>query len=717
MTRSRLLLWMLLALAVAAWFVFDLGSFTSLEYAQSQLAALQAYTEDNFFRAALIYSLIYVACAALSIPSSLILSLLGGALFGLLWGTVIVSFATSIGATLAFLIARFLLHDWVQNRYGDKLEPINRGIRKDGAFYLFSIRMVPIFPFFLVNLLMALTPIGVGAYYIASQTGMLLITAVLVNAGAELADIDSLSGLISAPVIVSIILVGLMPLLTRLIVAGMRRRKLARRFGRPRKFEVNTVVIGAGSAGLVASLIIAGARAKVVLVEQHKMGGDCLHTGCVPSKSLIRSGRIKHLVDNAADFGLKNASAEVDFPAVMERIRKIIARIEPHDSPERFTSLGVECVSGKAHIESPYRVRVDGREITTRSIILATGARPLVPPIPGLDRIDYLTSDNIWSLEELPQRLLVIGGGPIGCELSQAFGNLGARVKQMEMAPRLLMREDSEVSDLLTERFRNQGIKVLTGHKVVEFGRDEKGDYVEAEFKGEFAREYFDRVLLALGRKPNVEGFGLEELEVPLAESGAVEVDQYLRTAYPNILACGDVAGPYEFTHMASHQAWFAAMNALAGPFRRVNYKAVPWATFTDPEIARVGLSEREARERGIDFEVTRYDLDLHDRALTDGENRGFVKVLTPPGKDRILGATIVGYHAADVIGEFTLAMTHGMGLGKIAAATHIYPTILEANKFAANAWRKRHMPEKVFPWLERYFRWQRGVRLGRRSR
>ncbi len=717
MTKRRLLLWMLLALALAAWFVFDLGSFTSLEYAQSQLAALQAYTEENFFRAALFYFLVYVACAAFSIPSSLILSLLGGALFGLVWGTVIVSFATSIGATLAFLIARFLLHDWVQNRYGDKLEPINRGIRKDGAFYLFSIRMVPIFPFFLVNLLMALTPIGVGAYYVASQTGMLLITAVLVNAGAELADIDSLSGLISAPVIVSIMLVGLMPLVTRFIVAAMQRRKIARRFGRPREFEVNTVVIGAGSAGLVASLIIAGARARVALVEQHRMGGDCLHTGCVPSKSLIRSGRIKHLFDRAADYGLKNASAEVDFPAMMERIRKIIARIEPHDSPERFTSLGVECVSGKARIESPYLVRVGDREITTRSIILATGTRPLVPPIPGLDRIDYLTSDSIWNLEEMPQRLLVIGGGPTGCELSQAFGNLGARVTQMEMAPRILMREDPEISGLLTERFRNQGIKVLAGHKVVEFARDENGDYVEAEFEGKSARVYFDRVLLALGRKPNVEGFGLEELEVPLTAGGAVEVDQYLRTAYPNIYACGDVAGPYQFTHMASHQAWFAAMNALAGPFRRVNYKAVPLATFTDPEIARVGLSEGEASDRGIDFEVTRYDLDLHDRALTDGENRGFVKVLTPPGKDRILGATIVGHHAAETIGEFTLAMTHGMGLGKIAAAPHIYPTMLEANKVAANAWRKKHMPEQVFPWLERYFRWQRGARPGRRSR
>ena len=709
MKKLRLFIVLLIVIVVGSYFIFDLGRFASLEYVQSQLAALQEFTQENFTLAVLAYFSFYLVMAAFSIPGALIMTLLGGALFGVLWGTVIVSFASSIGATFAFLIARALLHDWVQKRYGEKLEPINRGVRKDGGFYLFSIRMVPLFPYFMVNLVMSLTPIGVGAFYLATQTGMLLATAVFVNAGSELARITSLSGLVSGSVLLSFALIGLLPLLARFIVTGMQRRKLARRFSRPRKFEVNTVVIGAGAAGLVASLIIAGARAKVVLAEQDRMGGDCLYTGCVPSKSLIRSGHIKRLIDDAADFGLKNARAEVDVPAVMQRIRDIIARIEPHDSVERFTSLGVECVSGKAHIESPYLVRVNGREITTRSIILATGARPLVPPIPGLDGVDYLTSDTIWELEQLPKRLLVIGGGPIGCELTQAFANLGCRVTQMEMAPRILMREDPEVSELLAERFRDQDINVLTGRKVVQFASDEQGNYVAAEYEGEVVREHFDRVLLALGRKPNVVGFGLEELEMPLTAAGAVEVDQYLQTAYPNIYACGDVAGPYQFTHMAAHQAWFAAMNALAGGWRRVNYGAVPWATFTDPEIARVGISEQEAKERGIDYEVTRYDLALHDRALADGENRGFVKVLTPPGKDRILGATIAGYHAGDLIGEFVLAMTHGMGLGKIAAATHIYPTMLEANKFAANAWRKAHMPDFVFPWLERYFRSRRG--------
>lgn len=709
MKKIRYLFLLLIVIVVGSFFVFDLGRFTTLEFVQSQLTALVTFTQENFALAALIYASVYVVMAAFSIPGALMMTLLGGALFGVLWGTVIVSFASSIGATLAFLIARTILHDWVQNRYGEKLEPINRGIRKDGGFYLFTIRMVPLFPYFLVNLLMSLTPIKATTFYLATQSGMLLATAAFVNAGSELARITSLSGLVSGSVLLSFALIGIMPLAARFIVNSIQRRKLARRFGRPRKFDVNTVVIGAGSAGLVASLIVAGAKAKVVLIEKHRMGGDCLYTGCVPSKSLLRSGHIKSLIDNAAGYGMKDAAATVDFPAVMQRIRNIIARIEPHDSPERFTSLGVECVSGEAMIESPYVVRVNDRKITTRSIILATGARPLVPPIPGLDQVDYLTSDSVWNLESLPERLLVVGGGPIGCELAQAFSNLGSKVTQVEMAPRILLREDPEVSELMTEQFRRQGIETLTNHRVVKFGSAEGGHFMEAEHDGEIVRVPFDRVLLALGRKPNVEGFGLEELELPLTAGGAVEVNQLLQTAYPNIYACGDVAGPYQFTHMASHQAFFAAMNALAGGWRKVNYNAVPWATFTNPEVARVGLSEQEAREKGIEFEVTRYELETHDRALADGENLGFVKVLTPPGKDRILGATIVGHHAGDLIGEFVLAMTHGMGLGKIAAATHIYPTMLEANKFAANAWRKAHMPNSAFPWLERYFRWQRG--------
>lgn len=702
----------MIAAVITSYFVFDLGRYLTLDFIQSQLGFIQQYRDGNFLLTVVIYFSVYVAIAALSIPGAAIFTLLGGAIFGLLWGTLIVSFASSIGATIAFLVSRLLLRDWVQSKFGDYLAPINKGIEKDGSFYLFSIRMVPLFPFFMVNLLMGLTPIRIGSFYLVSQIGMLVGTAVYVNAGSELAQITSLSGLVSPRVVLSFVLLGIFPLIARLSLGFIERKKSLRQFAKPKTFDANIVVIGAGSAGLVAAIIAAGAKAKVVLIEKHKMGGDCLNTGCVPSKSLIRSGRIMAYIRRATDYGIEGASGTVNFKAVMDRVQGVIKTIEPHDSVERFTSLGVECIMGDAKIESPYAVSVNGRTITTRSIILASGARPLVPAIPGLDSVDYVTSDTVWNLSELPPRLLVVGGGPIGCELAQAFNNLGSAVTQVDMAPRIMPREDEEVSEQVMAQFEKDGIDVLTGHRLLKFEKIDGQNWMEAEHNGETVRVAFDQVLLAIGRKPNVEGFGLENLDIPLTPQGTVEVNEAMQTSYPNIYACGDVAGPYQFTHMASYQAWFASLNALLGGLWRskANYRVVPWATFTDPEVARVGLSETEAKEQGIPYELTRYDMDHLDRALADGEAHGFIKVLTVPGKDTILGATIVGYHAGEMIGEFVFAMTHGMGLGKISAVTHIYPTLLEANKFTANAWRSARLPEKYFPYIEKYFRWKRGV-------
>jgi len=704
------LILLLIIAAFAAYFVFDLGRFLTLDAVQSQLSALERLKNANFAVFATGYFLIYVLVTALSIPGAVLMTLLGGAVFGLVWGVALVSFASSLGATLAFLASRLLLRDWVQTRFGDYLAPINRGVAKDGAFYLFSLRMVPIFPFFMINLLMGLTPISTWSFYWVSQVGMFLGTVVFVNAGSELAQITSLSGLVSGPVLASFALIGVFPLLARLLINTLRRNRVLKAYPKPSRFDTNVVVLGGGSAGLVAALIVAGAKARVVLIEKHRMGGDCLNTGCVPSKTLIRSGRIASYLKRAPEYGVQAGPGQVDFPAVMERVQSVIRAIEPHDSVERFTSLGVECVSGEARILSPYQVQVNDRIITTRSIILATGARPLVPPIPGLDEIDYLTSDSLWELRELPRRLLIIGGGPIGCELAQAFNNLGAEITQVDQAPRLLPREDIEVSEHIEQRFARDGIRVLTDHRVISLRKTGQGGVLEAEHAGGRVSIEFDRVLLAVGRKANVEGFGLEELNMPLTRQGTVEVNQFLQTAYPNIYACGDVVGPYQFTHMASFQAWYAALNALAGWLKksRVNYRVVPWATFTDPEVARVGLNEQEAREKNIPYEVTRYDLSHLDRALADQEAHGFVKVLTAPGKDRILGVTIVGYHAGELIAEYVFAMTHGLGLRKIAATTHIYPTLMEANKFAANAWRNARLPVKLFPYLERFFRWQR---------
>ena len=711
MNRIKLVIAAFILLAVGAYVAFDLGQYLTLEFMQSRLASLQAFRDENFAVTAAIYFVFYVVATGISIPGAILLTLLGGAIFGLWWGTLLVSFASSIGATGAFLASRLLLRDWVQRRFGAYLAPINKGIAKDGAFYLFSLRMVPLVPFFVVNLLMGLTSISVPAYYIASQIGMFVSTLVYVNAGAELAQITSLSGLVSPSVLLSFTLLGVVPLAAKGVIGVMQKRKRLSSFKKPKRFDANVVVVGGGSAGLVTSLIVAGAKARVVLVEKHRMGGDCLYTGCVPSKSIIRSGRIMEYIRRAEDYGIVDAAGKVDFAAVMRRVQTVIETIEPHDSPERFTSLGVECVSGAARLLSPYEVEVEGKRITTESIVIASGARPFIPLVPGLDGIDYLTSDNVWSLTELPPRLLVVGGGPIGCELAQAFSRLGSKVTQVDMAERIMPREDADVSAAVSARFEAQGIELLTSHRLQKFETVDGEHFMQAEHQGETVRVAFDRVLLAIGRKANTEGFGLEEIGVALTPQGSVEVNEYLQTSLPNVFACGDVAGPYQFTHMASYQAWFAALNAIAGGIwrSRVNYSVVPWATFTDPEVARVGLSEDEAKQRGIAYELTRYEMNHHDRSLADGEAHGFVKILTVPGKDKILGVTIVGYHAGEQIAEFVFAMTHNMGLKSISAVTHIYPTLGEANKFAANAWRSARLPTQYFPWLKRFFDWRRG--------
>lgn len=711
MSRLRIVVVALLVAALAAYFYFDLGQFLTLAYMQQQLDGIRRFTAENFLLAASAYFLIYVVVTALSIPGAAVMTLLGGAVFGLLWGVLLVSFASSIGATLAFLVARLLLRDWVQQKFGRYLKTVNEGIRRDGSFYLFTLRMVPLFPFFMINLVMGLTPMKVVTFYLVSQVGMLLGTAVYVNAGAELGQLESLAGLLSPTLILSFTLVALMPWLARGIVSAIRRRKVYSRFTRPKRFDTNVVVIGAGSAGLVASLIVAGAKAKVTLVEKHRMGGDCLNTGCVPSKTLIRSARMANYMRRADEFGLREVNPRVDFPAVMARVQSVVKAIEPHDSVERFTSLGVDCVMGEARITSPWTVEVDGRVINTRAIIVATGARPLIPEIPGIHDVDYLHSDNVWSLTELPQRLLVLGAGPIGCELAQSFARLGSTVTLVDQAQQVLPREDSDSAAQVADQLQRDGIKLLVGHAAVAFRRSaEQSLLVVAADNGEQKEIAFDRVLIAVGRRANVTGFGLEELDVAVSDNGTLAVNEFLQTNYPNIYACGDVAGPWQFTHMASYQAWYAALNALAGGVKkfRVTYPVVPWCTFTDPEVARVGLSEREAKTSGIKYEVTRYEMTGHDRAIADGEAHGFVKVITAGDSDRILGATIVGYHAGELIGEFVTAMTHGMGLKKIAATNHIYPTMLEANRFAANAWRSKRLPVGVLGWAERWFRFQR---------
>ncbi|MGZ8183977.1 MAG: FAD-dependent oxidoreductase [Methylobacter sp.] len=715
MNFSRWVLLAVITALIAAFFIFDLQSYLTLESLKAQQAAIETYRSSHPGLAVAMYALIYIAVTGLSLPGATILTLAGGAVFGLLWGTLIVSFVSTIGATLAFLAARFLFRDAVKSRFGDRLNAINKGIDRDGALYLFTLRLVPIFPFFVINLVMGLTTLKTKTFYWVSQLGMLAGTVVYVNAGTQLGKLESLSGILSPGLIGSFALLGIFPLLANKVVEAIKANKVYAQWIKPARFDSNIVVIGAGSGGLVTAYIAAAVKAKVTLIEKHKMGGDCLNTGCVPSKALIRSARMLAQMRRSAEYGIKRADAEVDFADVMNRVQAVIKAVEPHDSVQRYTDLGVEVVEGEARIISPWEVQVvtaDGsRIITTRSIVVAAGSRPLVPPIPGLEDTGYLTSDTVWDLRELPKRLVVLGGGPIGCELAQCFARLGSQVTQVEMLPRLLIKEDAEVSEAVMAKFGLEGINVLVGHTAKGFIIENGEKILLAEHDGKELRIPFDHVLLAIGRVANIQGYGLEQLGVETSTGRTIEINEFQQTTYPNIFACGDVCGPFQFTHTAAHQAWYAAVNALFGSFMkfRTDYSVIPWATFIDPEVARVGLNEQDAKAKGIAYEVSTYHLDDLDRAIADGVAHGFVKVLTAQGTDRILGVTIVGEQAGDLIAEFVLAMKHNIGLNKLLGTIHIYPTLAEANKYAAGVWKRNHAPKGLLWCVARYHDWRRG--------
>lgn len=711
--RQFLIVAALAAVLLLLWWLglFDLLSFDVLQARQAEFQALWA---DDPWRVLALFFLLYVAVTALSIPGAAILTLGAGALFGLVTGTILASFASTIGATLAFLGSRYLLRDWVKARFGGRLSAIDAGIASDGAFYLFSLRLIPVVPFFITNLLMGLTTIPARTFALVSQIGMLAGTIVYVNAGTQLAGLDSPAGILSPALVGSFVALGLFPWVARAMLARLRERRVYARWKRPRRFDRNLVVIGGGAAGLVTAYIAATVRAKVTLVEAAAMGGDCLNTGCVPSKALIASARRAADIRDSAAMGIASPPPVIDFPAVIGRATDVIDTIAPHDSVERYRTLGVDARIGHARLIDPWTVEITGparapERLTTRSIVLATGARPVVPPIPGIETTGYLTSETLWGAMRaratVPPRLVVLGGGPIGCELAQSFQRLGSAVTLVEMADRLLSREDADAADLVARAMANDGVRLLTAHKAVRAD----GRTLRVEGAGAAETLVFDDLLIAIGRTARTDGFGLDALGIPAGRT--IETNAWLETLYPNIYAVGDAAGPFQLTHAASHTAWHGAVNALFGRFRRfrVDYRFMPAATYTQPEVASIGLNETRAADEGIAVDVTRFPLSRSDRALADGDTTGFVKYLTAPGKDRILGCTIVGAHAGDMLAEVAMAMKHGIGLTRLMGVIHPYPTLAEANKLAAGEWRRANAPEWALGIAERYHRWQRG--------
>jgi pyruvate/2-oxoglutarate dehydrogenase complex dihydrolipoamide dehydrogenase (E3) component/uncharacterized membrane protein YdjX (TVP38/TMEM64 family) len=709
MKTSKAILLLVLVVAGLGLYFGGLGDYLSLQRLQSLLGDARAYAAAHPWPAIVGFAAVYVGATALSIPGATILTLFAGALFGLRTGSIVVAISATLGATLAMLSARYLFRDAVRAKFGERLKTIDAGIEREGGFYLFALRLAPVFPFFMINLAMGLTGMRTLTYAWVSLIGMLPGTLVYVNAGRELGKLQSLGDILSLPLAIAFTALALLPLIARKTLDALRAQRVYRDWRRPKRFDRNLIVIGAGAAGLVTSYIAATVRAKVTLIEKAEMGGDCLNRGCVPSKALIRAAHAAADVDRAADFGIPAQRGMPDFGKAMTHVRASIAAIEPNDSVERYAGLGVEVLQGEAKIVSPWEVEVNGQRLSARHLVIATGARPFVPPIPGLDSVPYCTSDTFWNLDVLPQRVVVLGGGPIGCELAQALVRFDCDVSLVEMAPQLLSREDADAAAVVQAALERDGVRVLLAHTAVE-ARAGEPNRLLIERNGERAELAFDLLLVAVGRTANVDGFGLETLGIPLRKNRTIETDDYLRTRFPNILAVGDVAGPFQLTHAGAHQAWYAAVNALFGRFKsfRADYRVLPAATFTDPELARVGINEHEAQAQGLVVEVVIHPFAELDRAIAEGATAGFVKVLVPPGKDTILGATIVGARAGDLIAIFALAMKHGIGLDRILGTVFAYPTFAESAKFAAGVRRKRHKPERALAWLQRYHDWMR---------
>ncbi|MCH1782654.1 FAD-dependent oxidoreductase [Psychrobacter glaciei] len=715
---KRIFLILLILILAASFFYFDLNQLLTLDGLKGSMAQFNEYKAQSPLLIIGGFFLLYVVVTALSLPGAAILTLAAGALFGLVQGLLVASFASSIGATIAFLASRYLLRDTIKQRFPERLAAIDAGVEKEGGFYLFTLRLVPIFPFFLINLLMGVTSIKTWTYYWVSQIGMLSGTFVFVNAGTQLAQIDSLSGILSFNLIVSFALLGFFPLIAKGVLNMFKKRRVYKNHTKPKKFDRNMIVIGAGAGGLVTSYIAAAVKAKVTLIEAGEMGGDCLNYGCVPSKAIIKSAKIADQIRHGENYGLENTVPQFSFKKVMARVQQVVADIAPHDSVERYTNLGVDVVKGYAKLIDPWTVEIklnDGgmQTLTARTIVIATGARPFVPPLPGIEETGYVTSDTLWTkfaeLEEAPKKLVVLGGGPIGSELAQSFARLGSNVTQIEMSDRIMGKEDLEVSTFAHQSLTDSGVNILTSHQAMRCEmRDGKKYIIVKHNETEIDIEY-DELLCAVGRSARLEGYGLEALGIETNRT--IVTNEYLETLYPNIFAAGDIVGPYQFTHVAAHQGWYAAVNGLFGNFKKfkVDYRVIPWVTFIDPEVARVGINEQEAIDKGIDYEITRFEFEELDRAITDSAAKGFIKVITPKGKDKILGVTVVSEHAGDLIAEFVLAMKHGLGLNKILGTIHSYPTWAEGNKYAAGEWKRAHAPETVLNWLEKYHTWRRG--------
>jgi len=711
---KRIIVFLLIIAAIffmADW--FDLSQHLTLSQLKHHQLYLHSLVQDFPVQSVVIYFIAYIVMAGLALPGALIFTLAGGALFGLATGVILASFASTLGALASFLVARFFLHDFVQTRYQQRLTVINQKIQQQGATYLLFLRLVPAFPFFMVNLLMALTPISARTYYIVSQIGMLPATFIFVNAGTELAKISSVDDILSIPLLLSLLLLACLPFISKQLAKRVSCWRLYKKWQRPKKFDYHTIVIGGGAAGLVAAYTTQTLQGKVALIEKHQMGGDCLNTGCVPSKSILRTAKFIHDIGQHSNYGVQQAEFKLQFQQVMQRVREKISTIAPKDSIKRYNDMGVDCFQAHAQLLSPWQVEAVSENskitISAKNIILAGGATPNVPTIPGLENINYYTSDNIWHLDHLPEKLLIIGAGPIGCELGQAFVRLGAEVTMINRNERILTNEDPQAAHALQYALQQDGVKILNNFNPLRIDDNSKNFSLMGEQHNEILHIAFSHCLIATGRKPSL--LGCEALDIETNSHGQVITNDKQQTNYPNIYACGDITSPLQYTHSASHQAWYAAFNALFRPFKQFNCQLnhIPRAIYTDPEVASLGISEQQAIQKNIPHEISYFAMDDVDRAITDEATTGFIKVITRRNNDKILGVCIVGEHSSELIAEFVLAKTHNLGLNKILQTVHLYPTRGEINRLVAGQWRQKKFTAYQRKLLKLFQNWRLG--------
>jgi len=711
---KRIIVFLLIIAAIffmADW--FDLSKHLTLSQLKHHQLYLHSLVQDFPVQSVVIYFIAYIVMAGLALPGALIFTLAGGALFGLATGVILASFASTLGALASFLVARFFLHDFVQTRYQQRLTVINQKIQQQGATYLLFLRLVPAFPFFMVNLLMALTPISARTYYIVSQIGMLPATFIFVNAGTELAKISSVDDILSIPLLLSLLLLACLPFISKQLAKRVSCWRLYKSWQRPKKFDYHTIVIGGGAAGLVAAYTTQTLQGKVALIEKHQMGGDCLNTGCVPSKSILRTAKFIHDIGQHSNYGVQQAEFKLQFQQVMQRVREKISTIAPKDSIKRYNDMGVDCFQAHAQLLSPWQVEAVSKNskitISAKNIILAGGATPNVPTIPGLENINYYTSDNIWHLDHLPEKLLIIGAGPIGCELGQAFVRLGAKVTIINRNERILTNEDPQAAHALQYALQQDGVKILNNFNPLRIDDNSKNFSLMGEQHNEILHIAFSHCLIATGRKPSL--LGCEALDIETNSHGQVITNDKQQTNYPNIYACGDITSPLQYTHSASHQAWYAAFNALFRPFKQFNCQLnhIPRAIYTDPEVASLGISEQQAIQKNIPHEISYFAMDDVDRAITDEATTGFIKVITRRNNDKILGVCIVGEHSSELIAEFVLAKTHNLGLNKILQTVHLYPTRGEINRLVAGQWRQKKFTAYQRKLLKLFQNWRLG--------